>query len=247
MRFLIIFFSTFLYAASLINVNFFPHKRFVDILLSLDEKFNGRVVKISKNQYFISNVLSTRTIEKSFNNDFLEKVIIYPYENGIKLIIYPKTNIYTSAALTPEGYGIRFRIRSSLVKKEAPLVPKEIKKIDYYVYVLLFGLLFFLALLIIFLRKKRNYLAPNTNLNVKVVFQRYLDQNNRLILLEFNKRRYLLIIGNNNVVLDVFDSNMQRVVVNSGFEEVLKLNSKVDEIKKYIQNAEELKEIDERV
>jgi hypothetical protein len=40
---------------------------------------------------------------------------------------------------------------------------------------------------------------------------------------------------------------MQRVVVNSGFEEVLKLNSKVDEIKKYIQNAEELKEIDERV
>jgi len=67
------------------------------------------------------------------------------------------------------------------------------------------------------------------------------------VLFEFNKRKYLLLIGNTNILLDVFDENMINISSKQEFDEFLKINDKIDEVKKYIKNAEELKEFDERI
>jgi len=56
-----------------------------------------------------------------------------------------------------------------------------------------------------------------------------------------------MLVGNTNLLLDVFDENMVNITTPKEFDEFLKLNTKIDEVKKYIKNAEELKEFDERI
>lgn len=40
--------------------------------------------------------------------------------------------------------------------------------------------------------------------NVKIIFEKGLDEQNKVILLEHNERRYLVLVGSSNVVLDRF-------------------------------------------
>ena len=78
-------FATFLFAANLINVDFFSHKNFVDVLFSLDSKFDGKVIKISNKEYYLKNIKFDKEIYKKFNTDYLKSLEIIPYKDGIKI------------------------------------------------------------------------------------------------------------------------------------------------------------------
>ncbi|NPA11152.1 MAG: hypothetical protein GXO62_02805 [Epsilonproteobacteria bacterium] len=253
MRYLVILLATVLFAGNLINVNFFPHKRFIDVLLSLDGKFNGRITKIDSNTYFISNVISTKVYEKSFESEYVKKVVIAPYENGIKFVIVPKKRLKVSIALTPEGYGIRFRLLFSSARKieqKEPLIQtnQQLSRLDYTAYILVLAILAVAGGLFFVLRKKiKTGSLPAMKIEARVMFQKPIDAKNKVVLFEFNKRKYLMVVGTTNILLDIFDDEMVRIQSQQEFDEFLKLNSKVDEIKRYIQNAEELKEIDEKI
>jgi len=66
-------------------------------------------------------------------------------------------------------------------------------------------------------------------------------------LFEYQNRKYLMLIGNTNVLLDVFGDDIAIPKNEVQFDEFLKLNKKFDNIEKYIQNAEELKGINEKI
>ena len=56
-----------------------------------------------------------------------------------------------------------------------------------------------------------------------------------------------MLIGNTNVLLDVFVDDVAIPKSEEQFDEMLKLAKKYDVVEKYIKNAEKLKEIDEIV
>jgi len=241
--------ATFLFATNLININFFPHKNNVDILFSLDGKYKGKVVKLGENEYYLTNIFSTKIVNKTFDNEFLKSVEISPYKEGIKIKIYPKDKIKTQFALTPEGYGIRFRIASiNKPKKEevkALIAQNPAKGVDLTAYFIGLAILIILAI-ILFLLKKKMPKLPSKNVKMAVIMQKPIDAKNKVVLFEFNKRKYLMLIGNTNMLLDVFDEDLAHISTPKEFDEYLKVD-KIDEIKKYIKNAEELKELDERI
>ncbi|EDM24443.1 flagellar biosynthetic protein FliO [Caminibacter mediatlanticus] len=241
--------SVFLFGANLINVDYFTHKNFVDVLFSLDNKFDGKVIKLNSNEFYLKNIKSSKEYIKNFENNFIKTIEVSPYKEGI-LVKINAQNFSTKFDLTPEGYGIRLRIKSNKILKQDSiknLMANNIEnKFDYVTYIIVLAILVILAI-ILWLVKKRIVKLPTTASNLNIVFQKPIDAKNKVVLIEFNKRKYLMVIGNTNILIDVFDENMVNITTNKEFDEYLKLNSKMDEIKKYIKNAEELKEFDERI
>jgi len=119
--------------------------------------------------------------------------------------------------------------------------------IDFVTYFIILAILIILAIILWFIKRKAPKLPIKNNISMGVLIQKPIDAKNKIVLFEFNKRKYLMLVGNTNLLLDVFDENMVNITTPKEFDEFLKLNTKIDEVKKYIKNAEELKEFDERI
>ena len=246
-------FGVFLFGANLINVNFFNHKNFEDILLSFDSKFDGKVVKIDENKYLLRGVSANRDFTKMFDKGFLKKIEVKPQKEGVMVLLDTKENTKISFALTPEGYGIRIRVKNISPKSEniQHLTSKNPgDSIDYFTYSIILAILIILAIILWIVRKKAPKLPiKKADISMGVLIQKPIDAKNKIVLFEFNKRKYLMLVGNTNLLLDIFDEELQKVNITTQkeFDEYLKLQNKMDEIKKYIKNAEELKEFDETI
>jgi flagellar biogenesis protein FliO len=250
---LICLFSILAFAGNLIDVNFFPHKTFTDVLFSFDSKFNGKIEKLSKNSYYISGEYTSKIIDKKFENANINEIKISPYANGIKIEIFPKGKDKISFALTPEGYGIRMRIKSPLVMQkndslQALMAKNPENSIDYTTYFIMLAILIILAIILWIIKKRAPKLPmKKSELKMGVLIQKPIDAKNKIVLFEFNKRKYLILVGNTNLLIDVFDENLVNINTPKDFDEFLKVDSRIEEVKKYIKNAEELKEFDEKI
>ncbi len=243
-----------LFGANLIGVDFFPHKNFLDILLSFDSKFNGNVTKLSKEKYLIKGVDTGKEYVKNFDFSFLKSVKIIPVKNGIEIDLKSQNNPNISFAMTPEGYGVRIRVKNSVKTVNTQNNLKNLmaqnpeNSIDYFTYFIILAILVILAIILWILRKKVSKLpVKKSDITMGVILQKPIDAKNKIVLFDFNGRKYLMLVGNTNLLLDVFDENLVHVSTPKEFDDYLKLNSKMDEVKKYIKNAEELKDFDERI
>lgn len=241
----------FLFSANLINVNFFEGKNKLDILFSLDNKFNGQVKKVNNSSFIITDIETNKVIQKEFNKKFINSIIISPADNGVKIDILANKKFKTSVALTPDEFGLRFRIEkivpSNLNKtKEKIQFSTNQQKLDLFSYIIGIVILLLIAIFLWFLKRKAINL-PIVKENMKVLAQKPIDAKNKVVLFEYQNRKYLMLIGNTNVLLDVFVDDITIPKNEVQFDEFLKLNKKFDNIQKYIQNAEKLKGINEKV
>ena len=239
----------FLFSANLINVNFFEGKNKLDILFSLDNKFDGQVKKVSNSSFIITNIKADKIIQKKVNKGFINSIIISPVNDGVKIDILANEKFKTSFALTPDEFGIRFRIEkiTSLNQTKSDLqFSNNQEKLDLFSYVIGIIILFFIAIFLWFFKRKAINL-PIAKENMKVLIQKPIDTKNKVILFEYQNRKYLMLIGNTNVLLDVFVDDIAIPKNKVQFDEFLKLNKKFDNIEKYIKNAEKLKGIDEKI
>jgi flagellar biogenesis protein FliO len=242
-----------LFGANLINVNFFEGKNKLDILFSLDDAFKGKVKQISHNSYVITGINTDRVIQKEFGKNFINSIIISPEKEGVRVDITSKADFKTSVALTPDGYGVRFRIINDKTIEPKTVSSNEINKLaakrdnlDMLSYLVGLGILIILAFVLWFIKRKGSYL-PKLKEDMKVLAQKPIDAKNKIVLFEYQDRRYLMLIGNTNVLLDVFGENISVPKNEVEFDEMLKLSKRYGNIEKYIQNAEKLKDFDERI
>lgn len=246
-KIIFLFLACLIYAANLIDVNFFESKNKLDILFSLDDKFNGKIIKLDNNKYLIKNIKSDREIEKNFNNFFLNSIIITPEKDGVLLEIIAKTKYKISIALTPDGYGIRVRVKSDeIIQNSLPSMPKE--SFSFTRYFIVVAILIILAIILFYIKRKGlNTKLPALKNDMKVLSQKFIDAKNKVVLFEYQNKKYLMLIGNTNILLDVFDENFKTPKNEVEFDAMLKLHNKIDEIEKYIQKADNIKELDERI
>jgi len=241
----------FLFSANLINVNFFEGKNKLDILFSLDNKFNGQVKKVNNSSFIITNIETDKVIQKEFNKKFINSIIISPANEGVKIDILANEEFKTSVALTPDEFGLRFRIEKVVLLNSNQTKPDlqfstNQQKLDLFSYIIGMIILISIAILLWFIKKKGINL-PIVKENMKVLIQKPIDAKNRVVLFEYQNRKYLMLIGNTNVLLDVFVDDISIPKNEAQFDEFLKLSNKYDNIQKYIQNAEKLKSIDEKI
>jgi len=241
-----------LFGANLINVNFFEGKNKLDVLFSLDGAFKGKVKQIAPSSYILTNIQTDKVIQKEFKNNFINSIIISPEKEGVRIDITSNKKIKTSVALTPDGYGVRFRIMdANPVAKTTKAeniknMTAQTQGLDMVSYLVGISILIILAFVLWYIKKKSVHL-PKLKEDMKVLAQKPVDAKNKIVLFDYQGRKYLMLIGNTNVLLDVFVEDVAVPKNEAQFDEMLKLSKKYDKFEKYIQNAEKLKEFDERI
>ena len=115
-----------------------------------------------------------------------------------------------------------------------------------------------LVVFVLFLIKKRlnsknftkSWLFGNINVqttNTKIIFQKQIDTQNRLFLLEFEDRQYLILSGPSNLLLDKFDVSSSEGTSETKPHEMNKdelfkaeFDKTREKLTKYAQNDEDL-------
>ncbi|MCR4941991.1 MAG: excinuclease ABC subunit A [Campylobacter sp.] len=180
----------------------------------------------------LNSLSFSEKISKSVNSKIFQEFSIQPRQNSLILSLKSSQAIIVNASKTTDGFGLRIRVtpkntpaniqnlpRANVQVQTKPQdEPSAIIDTRYYMVVgVLLLLLFALFLLKIFFQKKHlskntlnakqksaQWLFSNKNLPVNILFEKQLDSLNRLVMISYENRKYLVILGSSNVLLDRF-------------------------------------------
>jgi len=173
---------------------------------------------------------------KKVSSKYLHSLTITPIDNATLIVasISPSTKLIASK--TSDGYGLRLRftnkiasatVTPSLVDATAQtkvntLPTKKSEDISQSYYIVIFIL--FLGILILLYIKKRIKPLPNNKQksnswlfkdantqkvdeNITIRFQKAIDAQNSVVMLDYAQQSYLVLMGNNTILLDKFTDN----------------------------------------
>lgn len=231
---LLLFLNLPLFSGTLLNQNIYEKEDSVDIMLSFDTPYEGNIVqkKGEENSVFILDdiTIDKKTIQ-AINSPIIQKLQLIPYENQLFIELIGEDAFEVDASKTVDNYGLRLRItplfpaeslQELSFEKEAKAyqTKKEENIGSAYLKVMLV-----LAGLIAFLYFLKKWLAKRTGSfqgswlfeksgeksknNIKIVQQRAIDMKNRIALVSYGEKEYLLLLGNSNLVLDTFEASQE--------------------------------------
>jgi hypothetical protein len=241
-------------------------------MLSFDSPYNGKITQIQRDDgtlITLTDASYNGSVSESINSDFVKEFILSSKDNRIKMLLKSQAPLFVIASKTTDGFGLRIRIKNHSNTQSNSTVldtfdnnnfdelktKNEVKIPNSYFIIIA---ILFLVVFILFLIKKRlnsknftkSWLFGNINVqttNTKVIFQKQIDTQNRLFLLEFEDRQYLILSGPSNLLLDKFDisSNESAPEVKPtkmSKDDLFKaeLDKNREKLTKYTQNDEDL-------
>jgi len=256
---LLILLPTISFSAKILSHNIYERTDRIDIMITFDTPYEGTLYQSQQNNH-IKLTLHEATVEepitKSLSNAFLISLTIASIGDHAEIILNTPSKTDLKASKTIDGYGLRLRLskkisseKSSLqtsissVNKSLP-TQKQNSSIElstsYYIAI---AILIIAVIVLYFFRKKVSNstksgswlmgsrgLSTSSTQSANIIFQKPIDSNNRVVLIEFQKRRYLVISGNSNMLLDTFTSDNKPIRTQEQFNKMLSQNSdKLDE------------------
>jgi len=236
-----LFFSISLFAGNVINQNIYEKEDSVDIMLSFDSPYEGKIIqkKEAENRVFILE--DTKIDKKSIteiNSHIVQKLQLVPFKGKLFIELSGVDDFEVDASKTVDNYGLRLRITPLVPTEELTPIKEshyETKKEDNIgsaylkVMLILASLIAFLYLLKKWLNNRGENFQGNwlfdkksekNNSSIKVKQQRALDVKNRLALVSYRDKEYLLLLGSSNLLLDSF--NLDEESKKNNFDEVIK-------------------------
>ncbi len=244
-----------IFATTLLTYNTYNRTNRVDIMLSFDTPYSGKVFLQKKKDTFIitlNNVSFNRIITKNINSKIVNKIKIIPNKKNINILLKSKEDIAIVASKTTDGFGLRIRAKILTTKannvKTSVLDSKKFNtdlKMDtknygenrYYIVLAILALLVFILL---FIKKKaskqttKNWLfkGKSKNININILYSKAIDSKNSVVVLEYLDRKYLILTGSSNQLLDKFTTD-DTIKEEEDFEQIFAKNrEKLDEFLK---------------
>jgi len=254
----LILLPTISFSAKILSHNIYERTDRIDIMITFDTPYEGTLYQ-SKQSNHIKLTLHGATVEepitKNLSNQFLSSLTIAPIGDHAEIILSTPSKTDLMASKTIDGYGLRLRLSKSasskknLLETSASSVNKALPtqkrnssvelSTGYYIAI---ALLFIAVVILYFFRKRVSSstkggswlmgkgLGETSMQSADIVFQKPIDANNRVVLIEFQKRRYLVISGNSNMLLDTFTTDNKPIRTQEQFNKMLSKNSdKLDE------------------
>ena len=219
-----------LFANTLIQKKVYHNDDSVDILLTFDAPFTGALTQQQEHPYK-RILLDESHIETSDSLDiiapYLQKVTLKQKEDKLQLTFISEKNITIKASKTVDNYELRLRISPQQDVLEKPISSQEgtlpIKtKEENNITTSYLKMLLVLALLIGFLylfkkffqnrgNTQESWLFGEKSKNQKITIkqQRAIDMKNRVALISYGDKEYLILLGNTNLHLDTFHHDSQ--------------------------------------
>jgi len=231
---LLILFISLLNASKVINQTIYEKDNRVDIMLSFDTPYGGKISQ-KRDKTDIILMLKDAKIDKNTERKIISPILqqlqILPYANGLLIKLSSDENFEVKASKTVDNYGLRLRVTPQMMTSlDDSLVIEdddknfETKKEDDIGGAYVKMILTLLALLALLYFIKRWFMSAkpeagsswlfdkksdNTkSTGIKVVQQRGIDHKNRVALISFEGRKYLVLLGDGNILLDKFDDDL---------------------------------------
>ncbi|MFQ6342454.1 hypothetical protein [Campylobacter sp. VTCC 70190] len=218
MRFLVLFFLILpLYSVELVGYNVYDRNDRVDLMLSFDNAYNGKISqKKEKNLTLLifSDLKYSKNELKELNSKLVDKISISSKNNNTYIMLQNKENIHLELSSINDKFGVRIRaveqanaqVTTPALNSTGDLMPKpkstSLEGYDYTNYILVMLVLLILLLGLWWFKRTMIYKNNKLSKDFTMIFQRFLDKNNQLVVFDHANKRYTMIIGNSNVLLE---------------------------------------------
>lgn len=247
----------FLFGSKILSYNVYERSSRVDIMLTFDTPYEGKLSKTVKNNKTILK-LKDASIEapkiKNISTSYLHKMTITPINSHTEIILQTAPNITMNASKTSDAYGLRLRFTKGEPLKKPSSVAKAVNSVtsalptkkvgelnnSYYIVIaiLLLGII-----IMLWLKKKMGvptakgkqpwlFKGGAKKEGISVRFQKPLDPKNRVVMLDYEDQSYLVVIGSSNLLLDKYNGD-KPITTQSDFDRVLDENK--SELDSYLQ------------
>ncbi|CAM4120687.1 hypothetical protein [Campylobacter armoricus] len=247
MKFLWFLFLVFfpLFGANILDYNIYPRDDRVDITFSFDGPYDLGISQNKKGNIviFTLNAKISKEEDKTINSKIIKKVKIFSEGEKTFIALNIGDDVDIKADTIGDKFGLRLRAqkKDSFVSQEQPVLNNQtttgvnMQEYDFTNYILVVSVL---VLLLIVLWFFKNYLKQKHPIdrNFNMIFQRSLDRNNQLIVFEYGLKRYIMIIGNSNVVLETSDALEKNENINSQKSQEKDFDSYFEANKQRLQN-----------
>ncbi|MDF1880524.1 hypothetical protein JHD50_04260 [Sulfurimonas sp. MAG313] len=259
----IVLLSMQLFASTILSYKTYERSDRVDLLLTFDTPYNGRISQkqtLNKTTILLYDAQYKEQIQKSLSSDFLNAFSIIPQSSRTALVLSLAKDIQYKVSKTVDNYGLRLRFYRSKSNKVTPsqLSPKaslsslrtkpENQTTSSYIFVV--AILLLAVLFLLFIKKRmlktsggKGWLfkdSQKSNEQFNILFQKPIDNTNKVVLLEVNSKQYLVILGNSHLLLDTY--NNHEIKNEDAFESILKENQ--EELDSYMKIPENHQEDD---
>jgi len=206
-----------------------------------------------------------KLIEKNINSDIIQAITIEPNSDFLNVVLKSKNKIIVLASKTVDGFGLRIRTKQIAAAKKEPAsankTPDTATKTPYIPnitdnlidgrYITVMIILLSMLLFMYWMKRKitnkskqmtdkKSWLfnalpASTTESHINVLRKKEIDSKNSVVLIEFEEKKYLVMTGSSNVLLEKFSND--EVKTNSDFETAFEDNrKKLDEYLKLQEN-----------
>lgn len=247
---LLLFIPFVLFASKILSYNVYDRSDRVDVMFTFDTPYDGVISQQTQNSKIIikledATIESPKT--KQLTSPFLTQIAITPISTYTQITAYIPANVKLQASKTSDAYGLRLRFNKPETPTQTPLnqtaqaLPtKQDIQISSGYYVVVAILLATLAFVFYLKKKMVNVANPRKNAamskparkswlfnakdeaqeDIHIRFSKQIDQVNKVIMVDYGNLSYLVLSGNENILLDKFEDN--KPVTNNEFEEILK-------------------------
>lgn len=208
-----------LWAVNLISYSIYDTKDRVDLLLSFDGAYNGKIYQKKEGSYSLfsfADLKYSKNETKNLNSQIAKRILISPSGNNTNIMFENENNVNISvSALENNKFALRIRAQlakndttnENIIQQETMPKPKEssLEGYDYTNYIIV---MLILVLLLIGLWWFKRTMMYKNSINIKdfnIIFQRALDRSNQFMILEYANKRYVIIIGSSNLLLESYE------------------------------------------
>jgi hypothetical protein len=227
---LLLLISLNLFGANLTSYNIYPNMDKIDIMLSFDEKYAGKVSRFESDGIIkikVFDIKVSKSFKEELNHSLIKKIELMPYDDRIELLVHKNVDLKLEISKTVDEKSLRV----SIVKKIA-IKPKQTSSIDYPRYFMVMSILMIIVLLLLYFKNRvENGKIPwlkkdseNLPRDFDVVFQKQVDIKNKVVLLSFKNKEYLVFVSpNSTTLLDSFENSKQE-----DFDKLLKVRQNLE-------------------
>ncbi len=223
----LLLFAASLHATEIIKHTLYEYPDRIDLMLSFDAPYTGKISRTVKNGATILMLnkvtFPEEKLEKKLHSDIINRVNISRLNDKTLITLTAPGEIQVNASKTVDKRGLRIRIhKTAFVKPQAEalhpiptpnVVPAQEEYSFSTAFLKIMLVLGAMIALLWFLKKwmekrsRGNWLfgGKEDDSQIKIVMQKPLDMKNRVVLLSYENREYLVLLGENNLLLDRFD------------------------------------------
>lgn len=191
----------------------------VNITLSFDSTYNGKIEEERNKEMLrltLNGVSYAKEELKTINSSLITKMLISPNpkENKTIIALEVKDDVRLNTQNINDNTGLMIRAldkqapTGTLSFRQEPQKSNFGGKFDYISYIIIVSIL--IVLLGILWWLSRGMKGKSQAKQFRVLFQRALDRQNKFVILEFDSKHYIMVVGSSNVLLDVVEKGSQK-------------------------------------